>query len=45
MLQERGRLLGVVSDCEELVGAITGDDGVGFLEVILFKVCRSIEHI
>ena len=25
-----GILLGGVSDCEELVGVITGDDGVGF---------------
>jgi len=26
-----------VSDCEELVGAITGDNGFGFMELVFFK--------
>ena len=28
---------GRVSDCEELVGAITGDNGFGFMELVFFK--------
>jgi len=30
VLQECGEDCGVVSDCDELVGVLTGDDGVGF---------------
>ena len=30
VLQESGNLLGGLSDCEELVGFLTGDDGVEF---------------
>ena len=45
ILQEYGDFTWRVSDCEELVGVTHRDGGVCFLEVILFKVCRSIEHI
>ena len=27
-----------VSDCEELVGAVTGDDGYGFMELVIFPM-------
>ena len=29
-----------VSDCEELVGLLTGDDGVGFIDLLIFHVYK-----
>ena len=37
VLQGSGVFTWMVSDCEELVGSFTGDDGFGFMELVFFK--------
>jgi hypothetical protein len=46
VLQERGDFTWSVSDCEELVGGFTGDDGVSLPFVLLEQLLdHKISHV